>query len=561
MTYNINSKDGFYSDLYTSDNTLTITAPKAIKIGNDTIDTQHTTHIVGGGGVTIETDVNNSNNINLLSKTYIVDLEVTNNIKVNKKITTTDLTVTNTIDGKIDWTNVLNRPNRALSATDGGNATKANTIYLPRETIDYNIIPGANTLNIKEINGTSTNNAPTAIWYHVYTGQGSDANYQTQLALGMTGQAVYYRNRTSASWQNWRRLLFADETIANATNANYANSAGSATDSSKLNGYASSSASSANTIVRRDANGYIYGAYFNQSSNAETPTTSSYLIFANSDGWFRKSSLANIKSILGLGSAAYTASTAYAAASHTHSYLPLSGGNVGDLNVEGGLTAIGSVDFDSTSGGKYIFSTDSAFNKATINGTLYVDKILLNGDTNGKLGIAYASSASGNYQAGLRIGDITPGNTSYTTLCNDTVCANSLDVKGTLKMSGTSVLSKFLQYVNMSVSNKSSIQTFSSYIKFKLNNATTIMIAWGCTNANNNTNISFPTSFSYIPSVILSGYYGATNSVATFGGVGTAHKQLTSVTTSAFKYRGITQTSSDEETPHYTFWIAVGVSS
>jgi hypothetical protein len=41
-------------------------------------------------------------------------------------------------------------------------------------------------------------------------------------------------------------------------------------------------------------------------------------MYANSDGYLRKSTLANIKSILGLGSAAYTASTAYAASSHTH---------------------------------------------------------------------------------------------------------------------------------------------------------------------------------------------------------------------------------------------------
>lgn len=66
---------------------------------------------------------------------------------------------------------------------------------------------------------------------------------------------------------------------------------------------------------------YVYGTYLNQSSGAETPTTSSYLMYANSDGFLRKSSLANVKTILGLGSAAYTASTAYAAAGHNHAYI------------------------------------------------------------------------------------------------------------------------------------------------------------------------------------------------------------------------------------------------
>lgn len=45
---------------------------------------------------------------------------------------------------------------------------------------------------------------------------------------------------------------------------------------------------------------YCYASYFNQSSGAETPSTSSYIIYANSDGFFRKSSVANIKSILGI---------------------------------------------------------------------------------------------------------------------------------------------------------------------------------------------------------------------------------------------------------------------
>ncbi len=48
------------------------------------------------------------------------------------------------------------------------------------------------------------------------------------------------------------------------------------------------------------------------------------------DSWAKAgyTSVANAKTVLGLGSAAYTNSSAYAAASHTHSYLPLSGGGM-----------------------------------------------------------------------------------------------------------------------------------------------------------------------------------------------------------------------------------------
>lgn len=109
----------------------------------------------------------------------------------------------------------------------------------------------------------------------------------------------------------------ATATATDGATVNYANSAGSA---STLSGYSASSSATANTIALRTSNGFINATYFNQSSGAETPTTSSYIMYANSDGYLRKSSLANVKTILGLGSAAYTASTAYAAASHKQAY-------------------------------------------------------------------------------------------------------------------------------------------------------------------------------------------------------------------------------------------------
>lgn len=83
-----------------------------------------------------------------------------------------------------------------------------------------------------------------------------------------------------------------------ATNAGYATSAGTANNSSQLGGYSASTSATGNTIAMRQANGYLYATYFNQSSGAETPTSSSYVIYCNSDGFFRKSSIANMKSLI-----------------------------------------------------------------------------------------------------------------------------------------------------------------------------------------------------------------------------------------------------------------------
>lgn len=86
----------------------------------------------------------------------------------------------------------------------------------------------------------------------------------------------------------------------NTINGSISGNAATASDSAKLNGYASDTSATNNTIARRTANGYIFATYFNQSSGAETPTSSSYIIYANSDGYFRKSTVANMKTAMSL---------------------------------------------------------------------------------------------------------------------------------------------------------------------------------------------------------------------------------------------------------------------
>lgn len=56
----------------------------------------------------------------------------------------------------------------------------------------------------------------------------------------------------------------------------------------------------ANTIVTRQENGFIYGVYYNSSNGAENIASfTSYVAFVDSDGWHRKTSLANFKNWFG----------------------------------------------------------------------------------------------------------------------------------------------------------------------------------------------------------------------------------------------------------------------
>lgn len=94
---------------------------------------------------------------------------------------------------------------------------------------------------------------------------------------------------------------------------------GTATNSDRLNGYSASTGTDNNSIARRTENGYLFASRFDQnSSNNENPIISQIMVTNGSDNYFRKASLSHLKTALGN----------MPPASHTHSYMPLSGGTM-----------------------------------------------------------------------------------------------------------------------------------------------------------------------------------------------------------------------------------------
>jgi hypothetical protein len=76
--------------------------------------------------------------------------------------------------------------------------------------------------------------------------------------------------------------------------------ASSATTAGNVNGYGTSTGVGANTIVVRDANGYIFGNYFNSNvSESENPSVNSFFT-SNGDGYLRKATVAHVKYTLSL---------------------------------------------------------------------------------------------------------------------------------------------------------------------------------------------------------------------------------------------------------------------
>ena len=60
-------------------------------------------------------------------------------------------------------------------------------------------------------------------------------------------------------------------------------------------------AATANKVVQRNANGYIYGTYINQSSSEESSATNARPCIIDGSGWHRKFSIAAFRNLIGLG--------------------------------------------------------------------------------------------------------------------------------------------------------------------------------------------------------------------------------------------------------------------
>ena len=105
----------------------------------------------------------------------------------------------------------------AGSGSAGGTANSAARLDMDRVAgsgNSANYVPGANRLVVREY-GNDCTNMPSAHWYHIYTGQGSDAAYNTQLAVGMTTEALCFRNKNANTWGSWKKVSLDGHTHNN----------------------------------------------------------------------------------------------------------------------------------------------------------------------------------------------------------------------------------------------------------------------------------------------------------------------------------------------------------
>ena len=87
-----------------------------------------------------------------------------------------------------------------------------------------------------------------------------------------------------------------------------ATTATTATNADKLDGYHGSASQAVNTYVLRNSSGYTFHNYINSNtSNNENPAISQVVVTNGSDNFYRKASLAHLKSYMGLNNVDNTA--------------------------------------------------------------------------------------------------------------------------------------------------------------------------------------------------------------------------------------------------------------
>ena len=123
----------------------------------------------------------------------------------------------------------------------------------------------------------------------------------------------------------------ASLTVASASIATIATTAISASSAAALAGYSVAETPTGSTIPVRSGAGYLYAAYFNQSSaDSENPSVGQVVVLVNGDNFFRKSTPANLGAYLEARNITGRAGTAKTLASGSGP-PSLSGSTNGDL--------------------------------------------------------------------------------------------------------------------------------------------------------------------------------------------------------------------------------------
>ena len=236
-----------------------------------------------------------------LATKYNIDVEKIDGCTVNDLgIAATDLWTASKISSE------LSAKLNSSSYTAADILTKLQTVDGASSGLDADLLDG--------LHASSTNTANSIV---ARDGSGNfSAGTITAALSGNASSATTLSGLTATVTE----LNFMDGVTSNVQtqlNAKLGSTA-KAADSAKLNGVAEATTATANTIVKRDASGYIYTAALNSALGDTTTAATHYYCETGSDGWLRPKPIANVKAELFASPALTGTPTAPTAATATN---------------------------------------------------------------------------------------------------------------------------------------------------------------------------------------------------------------------------------------------------
>lgn len=158
------------------------------------------------------------------------------------------------IDSRFTWsvgTWSTTKPTEALHSIDEGRVNYSNAMYVPRVAKTCDSVPGLRTLKVEEYTSGADYNLPSSHYYHIYSAQGVDSTFATQLAIGMTTKGLYHRIYAASTWEKWVKVIDSRNYVAYTPILN--SSSTHATNSSVI--YAPTTAGTSGQVLKSNGSG------------------------------------------------------------------------------------------------------------------------------------------------------------------------------------------------------------------------------------------------------------------------------------------------------------------
>ena len=202
-----------------------------------------------------------------------------------------------------------------FSGALSGNASSASQVYVTEtdSNASYAIVGCVKGDNQ---NGNEALYADDQIYFNASTNTLTCANF-----AGTASNVTMNHSDSDANypivWRSGNTAYYTDEVTIHAANNSITAPGGFIGTASNISGQANSATitasvdESANSIVRRDANGYIHNSYFNMSANDVTTGVTQVVVETGNDGYLRYGSAAAIRSFINVANGANNYSFPY----------------------------------------------------------------------------------------------------------------------------------------------------------------------------------------------------------------------------------------------------------